>query len=351
MKKPPRRSIISSFSALAADPAAQRPDGVAAPEQKAGFLPPTSGVIPPRIAAGVIGATQRTLADFREERDRLQALLAEGGKAELDPGLVDPSPFADRLPDDDGEAFEQFKGSISTEGQRVPVEVRRHPSQPGRFQLVYGHRRWRAARDLGIRLKAIVVEIDDARLAIAQGIENAQRQDLSWIEKALFAARMDEAGLRARDIRAALGVDDPELARFRQVFRTLGFDLIRAVGRAPKIGRPRWMELAAKVGGSAPGQPPPRVLPAQLVETLAAAKDLTSDERFAACIAALSEPAPPPTVVELRGASGAAIGQVAFSGNGLKLQVARSEAEPFLAFLRKELPALVERFLAERSKP
>jgi ParB family transcriptional regulator, chromosome partitioning protein len=339
-KKPPRRSIVASFSALAPGPA---PQAGAALEQKAGFMPPTSGLIPARVAAGVVGATQRTLTDIREERDWLRAELAAGGAAALDPAVVDPSPFADRLPDDDAAAFEQFKASVSAEGQKVPAEVRRNPGAPGRFQLVYGHRRWRAARELGIPLRAIVVDVDDAALAIAQGVENAQRQDLSWIEKALFAARMDAASLRARDIRAALGVDDPEIARFRQVCRTLGIDLIHAIGRAPRVGRPRWMELAAQLGESP-------ALREQLSKTLAAAKGVPSDERFAVCITAICAPAPQPPELALRGAAGEAFGKVSFSASGLKLQVAKREAEPFLAFFRKELPGLMERFLAEKPR-
>ncbi|MFX8852474.1 ParB N-terminal domain-containing protein, partial [Acinetobacter baumannii] len=89
------------------------------------------------------------------------------------------------------------------------------------FQVIYGHRRWRAAKDLGLLVKAIVVAYDDRELAIAQGIENAARQDLSWIEKALFAFRMEDAGVKARDIRAALSIDDAELARFRSVTRAI----------------------------------------------------------------------------------------------------------------------------------
>jgi ParB family chromosome partitioning protein len=61
-----------------------------------------------RVGAGVIGATQRTLSDIRDERDRLQALVNAGGGLLLDPTLIDPSPFPDRLPDDTDNAFEEL---------------------------------------------------------------------------------------------------------------------------------------------------------------------------------------------------------------------------------------------------
>ena len=332
-KKPPRRSIISSFSALAAG--GESP--AAAPEQK---MIVTTGPVPPRVAAGIVGATQRTLTDIREERDRLKAELASGVSMELDPADVDPSPFQDRLPDDDAAALDALKTSMAEDGQKVPVEVRRHPQALGRYQLVYGHRRWRAAQALGLRLKALVVDVDDRNLAIAQGLENAARQDLSWIEKALFSWRMEQAGVRARDIRAALGVDDPELARFRQVCRVVGLPLIEAIGRAPKAGRPRWIEMAQRLGERS-------VLAAQITKTLAAAKVSSSDERFALAAKALA-PAPVPRVraEPLVDAAGRAIGMASFDGGSIRLTLQKREAEAFATFFREELPALINRFRA-----
>ena len=183
---------------------------------------PVDPVQVPRVSAGIIGATQRTLTEIREERDRLAEQVASGGFLDLDPVLVDPSPFPDRLPDDDAADFEHFRVSIQENGQKVPVQVRKHPSVSGRYQLIYGHRRWRAARELNRPLKAFVVEATDHDMLLSQGLENSARQDLSWIEKASFASRMEKVGVRARDIRTALQVDDAELARFRFVLSALG---------------------------------------------------------------------------------------------------------------------------------
>jgi ParB family transcriptional regulator, chromosome partitioning protein len=348
MTKQPRRSIISSFSALAAPlpSGASSHDMQDAPEQKSGFsLPRISGNPVPRVGAGVIGATHRTMTDIREERDRLLAQVEAGGWLEINPGLIDPSPFPDRLPDDDPTAFAALKQTIREDGQKVPVELRRHPVQAGRFQIVYGHRRWRAATELGINLKAFVTDMSDRDMVIAQGIENAARQDLSWIEKALFAHQMDQASIKARDIRAALVVDDAEIARFRAVCRTLGVDLLRQIGRAPKAGRPRWGELVAAALAD------PRLLP-RLGQTLAAAKDLPSDARFAACLALLSQPAGSTRLsMPLKAANGRSFGSVVFAPDGVRLKVDKSRADDFRGFFEAELPALVERFLARGRPP
>ena len=163
---------------------------------------------------------------------------------DLDPKLIDPSPYPDRLPDDLSADFDAFRANIAVEGQKIPVQVRPHPSSPGRYQLAYGHRRWRAASELGRPLKAIVTVLSDADLAVMQGLENSARQDLTWIERALFAARMDAQKVKARDIYAALGVDDAQLAHMRAVIKALPDDVFKMIGRASKVGRRRWLELA-----------------------------------------------------------------------------------------------------------
>lgn len=334
-KRPSGRSILANFGSFSQPEAA--PSGPS-PSAHADTPPQP----PARVGAGVIGATQRSLAELREERDRLQALVDVGGGSELDPSSIDPSPFPDRLPDDSQVDFEALKKLIAEEGQKVPIQVRRHPHDSGRYQVVYGHRRWRAALDLGIKVKATVVALSDSELVVAQGIENAARQDLSWIERALFAWRMDQAGIKARDIRAALSIDDPELARLRAVCRAVPVEVIEAIGRAPKAGRPRWVAL-----GNAVGEDPAAL---ELVrKTLSGDKvsSLTSDDRFKLVLAAVKQPPPRSrSELELRSPAGKVLGKATFSKGDIKLAVAEQHASEFGAFLEEELPALVEKFFA-----
>jgi ParB family chromosome partitioning protein len=332
-KKPSGKSIIANFGALSSSPLAV--DEAAPPRPHAQPIA--------RVGAGVIGATQRSLSDIREERDRLLALVAAGGGLELDPELVDPSPFPDRLPDDCDNDFETLKRLISDEGQKIPIQVRSHPSVPGRYQIVYGHRRWRACRDLGIKIRVILIEMSDSELVVAQGIENAARQDLSWIERALFAWRMDQTGIKARDIRAALAVDDPELARLRSVCRTLAIDVIETIGRAPKVGRPRWVELATIVASE------PNALQ-RIRETLSADKvsALPSDERFRHVLTAVKRRVPAEKqAIELKSPRGQVVGKVSFSSGDVKLTIEKSRADAFSAFLKGELPSMMDRFFAQ----
>ena len=251
-KRPPRKSIIASFGAFSQPPASgsnepARTETPPAPSRDPQPAQSAETRRSGRVGAGVIGATHRTLTELREERDRLQALVDAGGSIDLDPAIIDPSPFADRLPDDNDADFERFKKLIGEEGQKVPIRFVATP-RGGRYQVIYGHRRWRATKELGIAVKATVLSLDDSELVVAQGIENAERQDLTWIERAMFIRQMDGAGIKARDIRAALSIDDAELARLRSVAKTIPGDVIHLIGRAPKVGRPRWVELARAAG-------------------------------------------------------------------------------------------------------
>lgn len=330
-KTPGKKSILASFASYT--PQQGGSDG----STEENPAPASSSRV-----SGVIGATQRSLAELREELDHFKALAETGGEVELDPDLIDPSPFPDRLADDDEATFEAFKALIAAEGQLMPILVRHHPSVPNRYQVSYGHRRLRAARELGQKVKAKIGQLDDRQLIIAQGVENSARQDLTWAEKALFTAGMDAAGIKARDIRAALSVDDPELARFRAVCRDLSESVMREIGRAPKAGRTRWVALARACAD--------RDALARVQESLAGAKVLNSDARFVLALnAAAAKKKRASETIDVADSRGRKVGTASFKPGEVKIVVNRSLAPDFAEFLQDELPGLVERYEATRS--
>ena len=138
--------------------------------------------------------------------------------------------------------------SIAEYGQQVPVLVRPHPKIEGRFQIVYGRRRVLALRDLGQPVKALIRDLDDHELVLAQGQENTARRDLSFIEKCNFARQMVAAGYKRQIICDALSIDKTLISRMLSVADRIPLDVVEAIGAAPSIGRDRWLALADLFG-------------------------------------------------------------------------------------------------------
>jgi ParB family chromosome partitioning protein len=201
-----------------------------------------------RAASGAVRSMGLSLQKLSEEAQKgrvLSAQLAAGASVvELDTELIDPSLVTDRISQGEDPAFEDLVKSIAAHGQQVPILVRPHSQAPGRYQIAYGHRRLRAAARLHLKVRAVVREMSDTEVVIAQGKENSERRDLTFIERALFALHLEDAGFDRATIIAALSVDKTEVARLLSVARAIPAEVIHAVGPAPKAGRPRWMELA-----------------------------------------------------------------------------------------------------------
>ncbi len=120
----------------------------------------------------------------------------------------------------------------------------RNPRNDSRYQVAYGHRRLAALKAIGRPVKAIVRDLSDEDLIVAQGKENLERKDLSFIERALFAARLEAHGIERQALMAALSVHKGNLSTMIAVANSLPEDLIQAIGPAPKVGRPRWEQLS-----------------------------------------------------------------------------------------------------------
>ena len=121
--------------------------------------------------------------------------------------------------------------------------VRPHPDKEGRYQVAYGHRRLKAVAKLGLNIRAVVRKLTDAELVVAQGQENNARLDLSFIEKARFAAELEQQGYSRSVICGALVVTENNLSTMISIANRIPRDIIYAVGKAPGVGRPRWNDL------------------------------------------------------------------------------------------------------------
>lgn len=199
-------------------------------------------------AVRVMGLSLQKLSAEAESGRAMRAQLATGANVvELETEIIDPSFVSDRISRIEDDAFQDLVKSIKFHGQQVPILVRPHPGAPGRYQIAYGHRRLRAGIALRRKVRAVVREMTDTEVVIAQGKENSERRDLTFIERALFARRLEEAGFDRSTLIAALSVDKTEATRLLAVARAIPSELICAIGPAPKAGRPRWMALAQRL--------------------------------------------------------------------------------------------------------
>ena len=155
----------------------------------------------PRHTRPTMTSQQRIMAETLNAADRageLEEQLRSGhAVVDLDPSTVDASFVPDRMAYSE-EAHRELVQAIKAEGQIVPILVRPHTQEQGRFQVAYGHRRLRAVTELGIKVRAVVRELTDEQLVVAQGQENNARTNLSFIEKARFALQLRRARLPPR---------------------------------------------------------------------------------------------------------------------------------------------------------
>lgn len=191
------------------------------------------------------GASRSMLSSIGElaaQAAKAERLLEGETVVDLDPGLIDGSFVSDRMEDDD-EAFSELVAAIRERGQDSPILVRPHPTRTGRYQIVFGHRRARAAKQLGKPVRAVVKELHDRDHVVAQGQENSARANLSFIERAVFAQKLAELGHDRETIQSALAIDAPMLTRMVSVTKRIPSAIIDAIGAAKGVGRDRWLEL------------------------------------------------------------------------------------------------------------
>lgn len=312
---------------------------------------------PVRATSGAVKAMGLSLSSITREAEEARALreaLESGDRVvSLDPASIVASFVNDRLDwtgHEDTE-FDALLESIRENGQQVPILVRPVEGEAGRYQVAYGHRRLKAARQLGIPVQALVRRLSDDELILAQGKENAERRNLSFIERALFAQALSERGVSRKLIGEALGgLKKDEMSRLMRVAETVPAPIIHRIGPAPKTGRNRWLALAdlfdqgigsefdkASDETHAPDFP-----------------HLDSDERFQRVLNRLSRPKvrEEKPVRALNGRDGRLLARIEprERAKGTTVVFERPVSPAFLAALEEELVTLFDRFAADRSQ-
>lgn len=110
------------------------------------------------------------------------------------------------------EKLGELASSIKTLGVIQPIIVRQ--LENGRYSIIAGERRWRAARLAGVsEIPVLVRDFDDREAKEAALIENLQREDLNPVEEANgYKALMDRHELTQEEISSVVGKSRPAVA-------------------------------------------------------------------------------------------------------------------------------------------
>ncbi|MEW6046280.1 MAG: ParB/RepB/Spo0J family partition protein [Bacillota bacterium] len=152
----------------------------------------------------------------------LRALIPEGGPEpgsregvmEVAVDRVSPNPYQPRRQFSE-ENLQELADSIKAHGVLEPIVVRPLDVEgPGRYQLVIGERRWRAARLAGLAtIPALVRRVGDREMVQMALVENLQREDLNPMEEAeAFRRLIEEFGLSQEELARAVGRKRPTVA-------------------------------------------------------------------------------------------------------------------------------------------
>lgn len=167
------------------------------------------------------------------------------GLANLPVAAIEPHPDQPRRQFDEA-ALDELAASISESGVIQPIIVR--PLGDGRYQLVAGERRWRAAQKAQIHeIPALIRDLDEGEVTALALIENIQRENLNPVEEARAYRRLAKLqDLPPLEIGRLVGKSRSHVANFIRLL-----DLPGAVLEHLEAGRLDMGHARALVGNSA----------------------------------------------------------------------------------------------------
>ncbi len=154
------------------------------------------------------------------------------------------------------EKLNELSDSIKQNGLIQPIAVRQDKTDPGKFEIVAGERRWMAAQRAGLHeVPIVILDLNDNQALEVAIVENIQRQDLNVVEEAKGYERL----------RSEFGYDHEKIAKFmaksrshvsntlrlltlpKDVISMLEDGLLTAGQARPLVGLPRASDIAEEI--------------------------------------------------------------------------------------------------------
>jgi ParB family chromosome partitioning protein len=146
------------------------------------------------------------------EPDAAPGRAAAGGTAQIPVDAIVANPQQPRRVFDETE-LRALADSLRLHGVIQPVVVRQQPGEDGRYELVVGERRWRAARLAGLAtIPALIKDVASPQLLEVALVENVQRRDLNPIELALAFKSLTETGATQEEVGRRVGLERSSVA-------------------------------------------------------------------------------------------------------------------------------------------
>lgn len=306
-----------------------------------------------RVGSAAVKSMDRAFVSIEDENKRLhEQLMSAESIIELDAERVIGSFVKDRLDIEGDEGFQAFLEGLKETGQKLPILVRPLPGKSGHYQAAYGHRRLRACQILKRPVKAIVRDMTDEELVVAQGIENSERLNLSFIEQALFALTLKERRYSREIIADALGRKEGQQLGYISFLTNTAMlipeELIRLIGSASSVGRPKWEKLGSLITGRRLNSAQSEAL-AELTASQAWSQ-AGSDQRFSMVMAAFDQSAKnKPETREIEVSDGVVI-SAKRSHNATRISIPDNRLPGLSEWLLQRLPELVVEFKAQHGK-
>jgi len=135
--------------------------------------------------------------------------------------LIAPAPEGQARQAFSDDRLQALAESVKRSGIREPIIVTPHGAEPGRFQIVAGERRWRAAQMAGLAEIPCIVDphlVDRKEKLLAQAEENIHRENLNAVEEAAILVQlMESRGLDAREAGELIGKSHAQARRLHQL--------------------------------------------------------------------------------------------------------------------------------------
>ncbi|WP_010339508.1 ParB/RepB/Spo0J family partition protein [Sphingobium yanoikuyae] len=205
----------------------------------------------------------------------------------IEPELIYPDPDNVRR-EIDPITIDEMAETISERGQLQPITLA-PKEEDGRYRILFGERRWRACKKLGIKVRAIVSKSDDlSQVRIDQFIENDQREDLSTADMIAFVTGQVAQGRNLSELARLTGRNRTLLTRYQGLAKAP--DYISALFSDISMRSAVALAQAAKKDDAA----------ARAFVANTSAEDMTvlACERFARDIGAKKTAAPPTSLAE-----------------------------------------------------